>query len=425
MRASFKERRASRKVRGSDKISYLPNHVIDIILTYVPLKDAARTSILSHQWRYKWVNLSTLVFDNTFGRVRNLVSSRYKLLMNIFQVLLVHDGPIYEFVLSVPGLESCLEIDQYLNFVSKKGVQNIILQIWKGKPHVLPQSLFSCLQLIHLSLCCCVLNKPPPAFRGFSKLVYLILREVAIDAEKLSSLIGKCPLLEHFTIESSRSYDYLEVGAPNLKFLHCNAQFENVIYVTTPLLANISMSLKVLRNEEAFEEEWTLLELLGCHSVIEDLHLDYYYLKSWLKGGACFSLDHLKVLKLSAICFGMTNEVTCAHLLISNCPNLQKLAFEAYSSQEGLTVHDVEFYVELHQKDLSSCQVRELEMLNISVSWPELEFIKIMLSKLLKLEKMLIAPNFKTVADGGFNLLKEVAKFQRASPKAVIKFKDW
>ncbi|KAL0314754.1 UNVERIFIED_CONTAM: F-box/FBD/LRR-repeat protein [Sesamum angustifolium] len=47
-----------------DRISNLPGHIIDKILSHLSLRDAVRTSILSTKWRYKWVTLPYLVFDN-------------------------------------------------------------------------------------------------------------------------------------------------------------------------------------------------------------------------------------------------------------------------------------------------------------------------------------------------------------------------
>ncbi|KAM3357956.1 hypothetical protein P3S68_020887 [Capsicum galapagoense] len=51
---------------GEDRISELPANVIDRILELLPVKDAAKTSILSKNWRYNWAMLSNLQLDEAF-----------------------------------------------------------------------------------------------------------------------------------------------------------------------------------------------------------------------------------------------------------------------------------------------------------------------------------------------------------------------
>ncbi|XXG79109.1 hypothetical protein AAC387_Pa09g0254 [Persea americana] len=44
-------------------ISNLPEDVMSSILALVPIRDAVRTSILSKEWRYKWVTIPDVVFN--------------------------------------------------------------------------------------------------------------------------------------------------------------------------------------------------------------------------------------------------------------------------------------------------------------------------------------------------------------------------
>lgn len=74
--------------------------------------------------------------------------------------------------------------------------------------------------------------------------------------------------------------------------------------------------------------------------------------------------------------------------------------------------------------DISLNQLREVQMLEVSGMLPEFEFIKLILAKSPKLERMLIKPISGADANRGFNILKEVTRFQRASPKAEIIYLD-
>ncbi|KAI8527431.1 hypothetical protein RHMOL_Rhmol12G0074900 [Rhododendron molle] len=61
----FNEARVNNR-STSDIISNLPSTVTENILKGLPLRDAVRTSVLSSKWRYKWVTLPQMVFDNKF-----------------------------------------------------------------------------------------------------------------------------------------------------------------------------------------------------------------------------------------------------------------------------------------------------------------------------------------------------------------------
>lgn len=50
----------------SDTISNLPCNVLDEILGSLSLKDAVKTSILSKDWRYKWLTRAELYFSDEF-----------------------------------------------------------------------------------------------------------------------------------------------------------------------------------------------------------------------------------------------------------------------------------------------------------------------------------------------------------------------
>uniref|UniRef100_A0A5B6ZGW5 F-box domain-containing protein n=1 Tax=Davidia involucrata TaxID=16924 RepID=A0A5B6ZGW5_DAVIN len=422
----------TKKVHGStsDIISNLPSNVIENILMCLPIRDAVRTCVLSSKWRYNWVKLPQLVFDDMFWKIlgENQLSTKKKLLVNMYQVFLLHNGPILKFTLSISGLESCSEIDQFILVVSRNGVQEFTLRIWNGEHHKLPLSFFSCLLLTHLNLRTCVFE-PPPTFEGFSRLTSLVFYEVLISADTLASLISSCPLLDQLSLESFAIFDHLEIVARNLTFLHIRANFKTVRFINTPLLAIVSISFKVHKDEQVFMEGETSNMIKFFDSLpVENLHMDYHYVKSLAAGGIPerlpTTLDHLKILKLSNICFGVLNEVACALLLIRSSPNLHKVTIKAFGSTIDVTNPVLEFLNVQGYSDVSLNQLREVEMLSISGMKTELEFIKLLLAKSPMLQNMLIEPDSGKVVDKGLMILKEVIQFRRASPNAEIMYKD-
>ncbi|KAI3699297.1 hypothetical protein L2E82_43522 [Cichorium intybus] len=51
-------------VEGDDRLSNLPDYVIHEILSYISIKDAIRTSVLSSRWRFIWTKMPYLNFEN-------------------------------------------------------------------------------------------------------------------------------------------------------------------------------------------------------------------------------------------------------------------------------------------------------------------------------------------------------------------------
>ncbi|XP_057508192.1 F-box/FBD/LRR-repeat protein At1g13570-like [Actinidia eriantha] len=413
---------------NSDIISHLPSSVLQEILMFLSIQDAVRTSVLSRKWRYIWAELPQLVFDDTFFRESIRTVKNNKLILTIYKVLLLHRGPITKFTLSLPELGSCTDIDQLILFVTKNGVQEFSLRVWKPDCYKLPSSLFSCLQLEHMDLRSCMF-KPPHGFKGFSRLLSLTLCEVVITDDVFSNLISTCPLLETLWLEMSTSLDYLEIAAPNLTFLYCEGIFRGIDLKTTPYIEEVSIILKEYRKNLVFKEgePFNLVMLLESIPVIEDLQFDHYYVKCMAAGGVPkrlpTTLNYLKVLRLCEICFGALDEVSVVLCLIRSSPNLQEISIQAYPG-ETAAIDPILDLLEVHYwSDVPLKQLCKVDFGNVSGTRPELGFIKLLLAKSPMLKKLLIELDSEDVAEQN-RILRELTRFQRASPQAEIIFEN-
>ncbi|GMY26730.1 F-box/FBD/LRR-repeat protein At1g13570-like isoform X1 [Fagus crenata] len=398
---------------ASDIISDLPSNIIESILVHLPLRDAVKTSVLSRKWRYNWVTLPQLVFDNSFctGPPQNQ-AMRKELFMTIYQVLLLHNGPILKFTLSTPGLRSCPEINHLISFLSRNNIQDFYPLHFKGHLHLL-----SCL------------FKPPTTFNGFNRLVSLVFREVDIAVNIFKTIVPKCPLLKHLTLENCTNTENLNIDAPNLKFLYFRGLFNSLRFKNTPVLA----SVKFLASREEIPEYGEfrtadMIKVFHCLPVIEDLFAGYSLLVFLAAGNIPdrlpATLEFLKTLVLSEICFGVLREASCALCLIRSSPNLEKLKFKV---NHGATADEVKAVVEYMKaqdfSDMSLNKLREVKMLSFSGSKPEMEFVKLLLDKSPLLKTMHIHPK-RGDSLTGFRILKEVTRFRRASSTAEIIYLD-
>lgn len=228
----------------SDRISQLPDNIIEKVLKFLPIKDAGKTSALSSRWRHQWTTVSELLFDKSFSSKASAIGYmviKNEILMNIFQVLLHHEGPTTHFALSIPKLKSCPEMDQIMLYLSKKGgLQDLTLRICIGDQHKMPSYLFACLRLTHLGLCNCVF-KAASSFKAFSKLDTLVLTEVDVAADFFQAFVSKCPLLKELCLSTRTEFQCLQIEAPSLRTLNFHGVYKAVCFKNTPLLAQVSI----------------------------------------------------------------------------------------------------------------------------------------------------------------------------------------
>ncbi|MFS7999753.1 putative F-box domain, leucine-rich repeat domain superfamily, F-box-like domain superfamily [Helianthus anomalus] len=182
-----------------------PEPVLETILCLLPTKEAARTSILSREWRYKWTKIPKLDLYHSM-QCASLPSGtkRCKSCYDILQILLLRQGPIHELTLDIPD-GKFLELDRILLHLSRNHpIKKLTLNGWKSFPpwYKLPVSFFSLHHLTDLSIRYIDLDHPP-IFNGFGSLRSLYLRLTEISTKALLHLLSSCPSLKRLGLVSS------------------------------------------------------------------------------------------------------------------------------------------------------------------------------------------------------------------------------
>ncbi|KAL8523942.1 hypothetical protein ACS0TY_013775 [Phlomoides rotata] len=410
-----------------DRISNLPGHVIDKILSHLCLRDAVRTSVLSSKWRYKWVTLPYLVFDNHSVLVSTQDQSlvKTKLVSIVDHVLLLHTGPIHKFKLSHKDLQGVSDIDRWILFLSRGSVKEFILEIWKGHRYKLPSSIYSCQKLIHLELFNCLL-KPPSNFNGFRSLKSLDLQHITMDQLAFEHMISSCPLLERLTLMNFDGFTLLNIHAPNLLFFDVGGVFEDVSFQDTFNLAVVSIGLYVNNGTErslAFGSTGNLIKFFACLPHIQRLEVQTFFLK-YLAAGTipgklpipCVDLSFLSI----RINFNDMEENLAAICLLRSSPNLQELEILARPDEQATIARTSANIVE-HFPSFPFHQLRLIKIAGVSGIKQELNFINFLLANASVLERMTVKP---ASTDSGWDLVKELLRFRRASMFAEIVYLD-
>ncbi|XP_038994187.1 F-box/FBD/LRR-repeat protein At1g13570-like isoform X2 [Hibiscus syriacus] len=396
-------------VSAPDLISDLPQSIVESILTRLPIRDAVRTSILSSRWRYKWATLTQLLFDE-----KCVISSNDRckvedsLVKFITRTLFLHQGPIHKFQLTTSHLQCCPDIDQWLLFLSRNDIKELVLELGEGEWFRVPSCLFNCKKLTRLDLFRCEFD-PPPSFKGFLCLKSLNLHQVLVSPEAIESLISSCPLLESLALSYFDSLA-LTIIAPNLKYLCLEGEFKDICLENTPLLVAMSVAMYMTDDiAEHFEQSSScnFNRFLGSVPRLERLIGHIYF---------------TKVVELNQVSFEDMKEILVVLRLITNSPNLRELQISGSSNTLAtIDAPDLDFWDDERPSDCTFKQLKLVKMTDMSGVPHEMEFIKFLLANSPVLEMMSISPCVY-VMDGRLNMLIELLRFRRASAQAEILF---
>ncbi|CAN0876731.1 F-box/FBD/LRR-repeat protein At1g13570 [Linum grandiflorum] len=245
---------------------------------FLDLKDAAKTSILSRKWRHYWKTIPKLEFDDYFAEESEQYDMN-KILLDIYKILLLHDGPITKFVLSINGLMPCNDIDPIIRYVSEKGVQHLSLSFVKdgdASGLKISSSLFYAVQLNHLALEG-GLFVSPSWFVGFNRLKVLEFNLVKLPHDIFEKFIPMCPLVEDLRVSYSGPCPEPVVVAPRLKVFVFEEYLDNIVFKCTPLLAVVSIQL----TNESFikgKEGPDMVALFASLPALQQLYVNLHFL---------------------------------------------------------------------------------------------------------------------------------------------------
>ncbi|XP_062028980.1 F-box/FBD/LRR-repeat protein At1g13570-like [Rosa rugosa] len=406
-----------------DKLSNLPSDVTEQILSYLPIRDAVRSSVLSSKWRHKWATLRRLVFDDKTA-IRCVIERV------IDHVLLLHEGPVDTFKLSTGKYIKTAEFDRWILYLSRFSVKEFILE--KGTSSCIDNissHLFSYKDLTHLGLKNCSL-KPPLTFKGFAMLKSLDIRNVIVAKDVLEKIIVGCPLLETMRILCDLvSNTHLKIDAPNLQFLKVRGVFEEIKLQNTPNLVDVSIDPKMASRSRSYSK--LLLYFLSLPR-IERLTIDGCLLEvrkenkaaageqatNWLNNNRLWEFTQLRRLKVTGL-YGVTGEVDLLEYLFLSSPALQELEI-SFRDKMGMGL-DAAAVGDYSNRNCTFNQLRVIKVTKFRGVKAEAGFIGFLLSSSPMLKTMTLQPASTEVS---WEVLKVVTEFKRDSGHAELKLLD-
>ncbi|KAK9054436.1 hypothetical protein SSX86_025514 [Deinandra increscens subsp. villosa] len=378
-----------RKHSALDTISTLPQAIIETILCFLPTKEAARTSILSKEWRYKWNKIPKLVFylsdvskeiteeKQVEGEKKDMACKPF---YDLLQILKLHQGLIHEFTLVIDLDYDRFAFDQIILYLSRNHtVKKLTLRggdenYWDK----LPVSVFSLHHLTNLNLYCCDIDSQQ-IFNEYCSLRSLSLDAIDICFKSLLQLLSNCPALKSLTLFIVHSA-FSDGDCTIIRLFEC-----------LPMVEHLTIS--------GYDLEWIVVDSVPHELPASLVHLKYFYFKEMgFAGGR--GLPFLLVL------------IKCS-------PNLQKIKLEvdpyhAYNEVEYTVVW--EEYSDVWLEHLS-----ELEINYFSNSKPEMEFVKFILARSPKLKKvrMKCEVSREVLMEQRMEMLEVLLQAPRVSPVLI------
>ncbi|XP_019150434.1 PREDICTED: F-box/FBD/LRR-repeat protein At1g13570-like [Ipomoea nil] len=391
-----------------------------MILGLLPIEQAARMTVLSTFWRDMWFSLTKLHFDFMFFvRIQRKYSHACSdigtqttqeekknsdvwvaaALYIINKVLNQHNGLICTFFIDFKDLvrntlrPRSFDLDQWLLFVTRKGVEEIYLSLMDEDEYRLPNCIFSCptLRRLHLN-------------NGIS----------------VESINGHCTL-PNFT---SLCFDYVDFDGVDLP-----------VQVDFPMLKNLSfMRCDNMFNVNITAKKLDSLTINDCHvfqlpisldlSSVRTLDLDNYSLTDFVKGCTrrglqpqplALNVEYLILLEVSESTY-LTSDVSSEFIhLLRICPKLCQLDL-------NLSIFDVfPNNDEFRTVAQSLKMLQYLKLIEFEAFEDCIVFIKELLACFPALEEVVITRSPMCYNDDDFEKYKEeLLHFSCASTKVKI-----
>ncbi|CAN1186277.1 F-box/FBD/LRR-repeat protein At1g13570 [Linum perenne] len=425
----------------------LPADVISLILTFLPIKEAVKTSILSKQWRHLWRSIPQLVFDGNFATIEaprsnsaSKINSVNKAMLKVYQALLLHDGPLNKFELSIPEMYRCPQLYQLLLYLSTISVKELCLRFVQYTS--LPSSLFSVPNLNSLKLHGFIFKEPTWSV-GFSKLTLLELKDVFLHTGFFNDFLPKCPILEELRVlDCNVDKDPVFVTS-SVKVLLFHSCLWTIRFVNTSHLSVLSV---VESSREYFHDDRDyryydfhptcksdIVSQFGSLRALKQLNLGVQFLTSLSEADVPYhlpaSLHNLKVLEIPRILLGRLNEARVLACLIMSSPNLLKLTIRHDNEYNGRyrSSNDPGGLQTLLEPEehIRVCCLQRLEEFTIGNSrgtQVELDLVRFVLATAPVLKRVFINPKKGLSSEIVTKFLVEVTQYERISRYAKVNY---
>ncbi|XP_019150041.1 PREDICTED: F-box/FBD/LRR-repeat protein At1g13570-like [Ipomoea nil] len=393
---------------GRDRISQLPADILDHILGFLPIEDAAKTVVLSSIWRDVWLSLTQLNFDRRFfryinnkhRRASNYVKKSAASLYVINKVLRLHKGTIRKFVLCFYNVGKLAiryrsyDIDEWLLLVTQKGVEEIYIG-FAEQAYRLPGCIFSCLTLKRLHLYRVIVD--PINFPCIlPNVASLCFQWVDFGPINCLDCAIDVPALENLSFIDCKDSFYFDITAPKLCSLTIKSNSYNMLAKFLP----VNLDLRSIST-------------LDLNGFVQG------FVKEFTRKGFRLNVKYLKLSRFEEFYTQSDRSSSLLAHVLRLCPKLRKLVINLFGLNSVATER-MDAFLELHVVSQTNKKLHALKFIPFKGSHSETFFIKKLLASFSTLEKVVIVRDKYHCKKDSTGIMQELLDLPFASTKTKI-----
>ncbi|KAL7592575.1 hypothetical protein Lser_V15G35343 [Lactuca serriola] len=204
--------------------SNLPDCILDQILSFMPTKDAVKTSVLSTRWKNLWVSVPNIDFDDALlcarevdGWRRPHVTSFVNFVERVLR--LCNPSKMEKFRLSCRVFRDAFQIRSWISHAIMHNVQELDLSLFAKDPSMIPRSVFHNTSLVSLKIRMdCAIQLPSHVSFPCLKALQLSYVQFLHD-DFTETFLSGCPVLEKLILFNNSFKSNITISSSSLKSL--------------------------------------------------------------------------------------------------------------------------------------------------------------------------------------------------------------
>lgn len=220
-----------------DRLSDLPDSLIIHILSFLGVKEAAITSVLSKRWKCLWAELPRLEFwgNEEREKAEDFVSF-------VSRTLEIRKADYLEkFLVRFINYDKCFvsDVDAWVEFSVKNGVKEVNLILYSYDYYKLPQIMLSCKSLKDLHLSGVMVSESTIKWQSLTR---LSLDDVILNQSLIDEILSSCLVLNRLELEECGGFNRLEVNSQCLDFLRVH-HYEDELKISAPYVRDLDIKV--------------------------------------------------------------------------------------------------------------------------------------------------------------------------------------
>ncbi|KAL5708746.1 hypothetical protein ACHQM5_019509 [Ranunculus cassubicifolius] len=213
-----------------DRISSLPDNILQYIISFLPTKYAVGSSVLSTRWKYLWTSIHKFDFYDklTYSGCKSINYSKRKTMFNDFvdQILHVNDvRNIHKFVLTCKGCDAA-HFNEWMSNIMRRKVEELLITVtdFSSRMHSTCRWPFTCesLRILKINMDGDIEIFPSISFPSLKVLHLSNIRIELPSPQSTSEVSLSCPVLEDCLLYNLRWWRIktVNISAPKLQKLN-------------------------------------------------------------------------------------------------------------------------------------------------------------------------------------------------------------